>query len=71
MVLMRLAVATDDDGYFRFTLDRVESSGVAIATTEVWLDDVEGDASPWLLDWLDLYLGPVETGGRSDATSGD
>jgi serine/threonine protein kinase len=24
-----------------------------------------------VLDWLDLYLGPVETGGRSDATSGD
>lgn len=50
------AVATDEDGYFRFTLDRVESSGVAIATTDLWLDDVEGDASPWLLDWLDLDL---------------
>jgi hypothetical protein len=50
------AVATDDNGYFRFTLDRVESSGVAIATTDVWLDDVEGDASPWLLDWLDVDL---------------
>lgn len=50
------AVATDDDGYFRFTLDRVESSGVAIATTDLWLGDVEDDASPWLLDWLDLDL---------------
>lgn len=50
------AVATDDDGYFRLTLDRVESSGVAIATADLWLDDVEGDASPWFLDWVDLDL---------------
>ncbi len=50
------AVATDDDGYFTFTLDRVESEGVAVATTDLWLDDVEGDASPWMLDWLDLDL---------------
>ena len=49
-------VATDGDGYFRFTLDRLESSGVAIATTDTWLDDVEGDASPGLLDWIDLDL---------------
>ena len=34
------AVATDDDGYFSFTLDRVESNGVAVATTDLWLDDV-------------------------------
>ncbi len=50
------AVATDDDGYFSFTLDRVESDGVAVATTDLWLDDVEGDASPWVLDWIDLDL---------------
>ena len=50
------AVATDDDGYFSFTLDRVESNGVAVATTDLWLDDVEGDASPWVLDWIDLDL---------------
>ncbi len=50
------AVATDDDGYFSFTIDRIESSGVAVATTDLWLDDVEGDASPWVLDWLDLDL---------------
>ena len=50
------AVATDDDGYFRFTLDRVESTGVAIATTDLWLDDVEGDASPWVFDFLDVDL---------------
>jgi len=50
------AVATDDDGYFRFTLDRVESTGVAVATTDLWLDDVEGDASPWVFDFLDVDL---------------
>jgi hypothetical protein len=35
------AVATDDDGYFRFTLNRIETTGVAIATTDLWLDDVD------------------------------
>lgn len=50
------AVATDDDGYFRFTLDRIETTGVAIATTDLWLDDVEGDASPWVFDFLDVDL---------------
>ena len=55
-MLVGQAVATDDDGYFRFTLDRLESDGVAIATTDLWLDDVEGDASPWLFDWLDVDL---------------
>ena len=55
-MLVAQAVATDDDGYFRFTPDRLESNGVAIATTDLWLDDVEGDASPWLLDWLDVDL---------------
>ena len=49
-------VATDDDGYFRFTLDRIESTGVAVATTDLWLDDVEGDASPWVFDFLDVDL---------------
>ncbi len=50
------AAATDDDGYFRFTLDRVESDGVAIATTHLWLDDVDNEAGPWVFDWLDLDL---------------
>ena len=50
------AVATDDDGYFRFTLDRLDSSGVAIATTDLWIDDVEGEASPWVFDFLDVDL---------------
>ncbi len=55
-IALAQAVATDDDGYFHFTLDRIESDGVAIATTDMWLGDVEGDASPWVLDWLDLDL---------------
>ena len=55
-IALAQAVATDDDGYFQFTLDRIESDGIAVATTEMWLDDVEGDASPWVLDWLDLDL---------------
>ncbi len=55
-IALAQAVATDEDGYFHFTLDRIESDGVAVATTDLWLDDVEGDASPWVLDWLDLDL---------------
>ena len=47
------AVATDDDGYFTTTLDRIESDGVAIATTDVWEEDLEEDG-PWVLDMLDL-----------------
>ena len=50
------AVATDDDGYFNVTLDRLESDGVAVAATDIWLDEVDGDAAPWVLDWLDLDL---------------
>ena len=49
------AVATDDDGYFRFTLDRVESDGVAVGTTDLWFDDIDGD-TPWVFDWLDVDL---------------
>jgi len=59
------AVATDDDGYFSFTIERVESDGVAIATTHLWLDDIEGDASPWVLDWLDLDVRLRVEGARS------
>lgn len=50
------AVATDDDGYFRFTIDRLETEGVAIAMTDPWLDDVEGDGEPWVFDFLDVDL---------------
>lgn len=47
-------VATDGDGYFRVTLDRVESDGVAIATTDLWDEQVEDEDWPWALDFLDL-----------------
>lgn len=49
------AVAADDDGYFRYTLNRVESDGVAVAATNLWLDEADGDA-PWVFDWLDVDL---------------
>ncbi len=44
--------ATDDDGFYSFTLDRLESNGVAVTTSELWFDDDDG--GPWVLDWLDL-----------------
>jgi hypothetical protein len=48
------AVATDDDGYFNVTIDRIESDGVAIAATDLWLDDADG--APWVADFIDLDL---------------
>lgn len=60
------AVATDDDGYFRFTLDRLESDGVAVGTTDRWFDDADGDA-PWLFDLLDVdFRFRVEGAGPTD-----
>ncbi len=55
-IALAQAVATDDDGYFNFTIDRVESDGVAVATTHLWLADVDDEAGPWVLDWLDLDI---------------
>jgi hypothetical protein len=50
------AFATDD-GYFRFTPDRVGSDGVAVAATDLWLDGrTDDDAPNWLLDTLDVNL---------------
>lgn len=50
------AFATDD-GYFRFTPDRIETDGVAIAATDIWLDGNGRDDGPdWLLDHLDVDL---------------
>jgi hypothetical protein len=61
------AVATDDDGYFNFTLDRVESDGVAVATTDLWFDETDRNDGPWVLDWLDLDLRiRVEGAGPTD-----
>jgi hypothetical protein len=65
------AWATDDAGFFDTSLDRVDSDGVAVATTDLWLDgDVdEIDEGPsWLLDLLDVDMrlrvtgaGPTDT----------
>lgn len=49
------AVAADDDGYFDVTLDRVQSDGVAVATADIWEDDMDEDG-PWVFDMLDLDL---------------
>jgi hypothetical protein len=57
-------VAATDDGYFEFTLDRLESDGVAIAATDIWLDGDSGDAD-WLLDWLDVDVRLQVTGART------
>ncbi len=49
------AVATDDDGYFTVTIDRLGSDGVAIVATDVWFDGADDDA-PWIADFVDLDL---------------
>ena len=50
------AFATED-GYFRFTLDRIDTDGSAIAATDLWLDgDTRDDGPDWLLDSLDVDL---------------
>lgn len=56
--LVAQAVATDDDGYFTYDLERVDSDGVAVAATDLWLDPdtVDGGDDTWLLDWLDVDL---------------
>lgn len=60
------AVATDDDGYFRFTLDRLDSDGVAVGTTDLWFDDADGEA-PWVFDLLDVdFRFRVEGAGPTD-----
>jgi hypothetical protein len=51
-IVIAQEAATDDDGYYAFTLDRLESNGVAVTTSELWFDDDDG--GPWVLDWLDL-----------------
>ncbi|HEY5663775.1 MAG TPA: hypothetical protein VIS05_07045 [Ilumatobacter sp.] len=55
-MLLAQAVATDDDGYFRTSLERLDSNGVAIVASELWWGEAENEASPWILDWLDLDL---------------
>ncbi|MGI9645890.1 MAG: hypothetical protein ACR2O6_11340 [Ilumatobacteraceae bacterium] len=53
LTLVGQAVATDDDGYFEFTLDRIATDGVAITATDLRLDG-DAEATDWLLDWLDV-----------------
>lgn len=61
------AVATDDDGYFTVTLDRLDSDGVAIATSDLWLEDADDDAAPWVFDFIDLDVRfRVEGAGPTD-----
>jgi len=47
------AVVTDDDGYFEFTLDRIDTAGVAITASDLRFD-ADGDTGDWMLDWLDV-----------------
>ena len=53
---LAIANTAASDGYFRFTLDRVESDGVAVGTTHLWLDAANDDAVPRVVEWLDLEL---------------
>ncbi len=51
--LIAQAAVTDDDGYFEFTFDRIQSDGVAIAATDIRFDDDFHDAV-WIHDWMDV-----------------
>ncbi len=65
------AWATDDAGFFDTSLERVGSDGVAVATTDLWLDgdlDEVDEGPSWLLDLLDVDMrlratgaGPTDT----------
>lgn len=63
-IVIAAEAATDDDGYYSFTLDRLESAGVAVSTSELWFDDDDG--GPWVLDWLDLDV-RLRVDGAADA----
>lgn len=63
-IVIAQEAATDDDGYYAFTLDRLESTGVAVSTSELWFDDDDG--GPWVLDWLDLDV-RLRVDGSADA----
>ena len=56
------AFATDDDGYFTASIDRVGSDGVAIVANDLWLNgDAEFD-DPWFVEWLDVDVRLQATG---------
>ena len=52
------AFVTDEDGYFNFAIDRIDSDGVAVAATEIFLagEAIGDDPGTWVLDWLDVVL---------------
>lgn len=52
---LAVAESATDDGWFRYTPDRIESTGVAVISDHDWLDE-PADNDPWVLDWLDLDL---------------
>ncbi len=59
------AFATDDDGYFTASIDRVDSDGVAVVANDLWLDgDAEFD-DPWVVEWLDVDVRLRATGAGS------
>lgn len=64
LALTGQAIATDDDGYFEFTLDRLAADGVAIATADLRFDG-DAEATDWLLDWLDVDVRLQVDGARS------
>jgi hypothetical protein len=64
LALTGQAIATDDDGYFEFTLDRLTTDGVAVATSDLRFDG-DAEASDWLLDWLDVDVRLLVDGARS------
>jgi hypothetical protein len=49
-----IAQSTADDGFFDVTLDRVESTGVAVTTVDLWAESADDEGWPWVLDWLDV-----------------
>ena len=50
------AVERDDDGYFDFRLDRIESETVAVVSDDITLSS-GSDAPEWLFDLLDVEIG--------------
>lgn len=53
---LTVATSVADDGYFDATFDRVESSGVAVASVDLWDEAAQDEDWPWVLDWLDLDI---------------
>lgn len=54
--VLTAAHSVADDGYFDVTFDRVESTGVAVASVDLWDEAARDEDWPWVLDWLDLDI---------------